>query len=245
MKRIVLLSLLFATAAIAGDVLLKNDNANLGPVTSINCLRDGGIGCARDAGSVGTLYCQSANPVSTGCITPGAQTIGGVKSFASPIGLGNFAHGSLGVCSAGQVAYCTTHGSVTQCKDIGGGVFDWVDLNGSTGGGVTIANLAGGRLFFSLAGYLGTFTAPFAYTITSAKGIVSPGTGVAAIVNLRITDGTNNCDCPVHCDTGVIDACAGNCTVLAANTQMLAVANSDGCTTPVTLRSDITLSGYK
>lgn len=245
MKKLLALSLLCAAAAIA-DTGLLNGGASIGPVRNLDAALDGGLTASRASGSsTGKLQCASASAINRGCVDLAAQTFAGAKTFTSPLGLENVAHASLPIgCTAGQVAYCTTHDSVTQCKGIGGGVFDWVDEFGSTGGGVTIVNLAGNRLFFALGGYLGTWTAPYAYTVTTAKAVVVQGTGASAVINLRISDNLHNCDCAVHCDTGTIDACTGNCSY-SANTQVVAAANSDACTTPPTFRSDITISGYK
>lgn len=245
MKKLFVIALLITGAAAIADTGLLNGGVTVGPVRNLDAALDGGLTASRASGSsTGQLRCASATADTPGCVNTGAQTFAGAKTFTSPVRVGNYAHAALPGCLAGQIAFCTTHGSTTQCKAIGGGVFDWVDDYGSSGGGMTLATLSGNRLFYSLSGYLGTFKLPFAYTITGVAAIVRSGTGAAATIKIRFTDNVSNCDCAVHCDTGTIDACTGNCTY-AANTTVVAAPNTDGCTTPPTFHSDLSVTGYK
>jgi hypothetical protein len=228
------------------DVGTKNGGATVGPVRDLDAALDGGLTLSRASGSsTGSLKCASATASTPGCVDTGAQTFAGKKTFSSEERLANIAHASLPVCSGGEVAYCTTHGSITQCKDIGGGVKDWVDLFGSTGGGVTLATLGGNRMLHSLSGYFGTFTLPYPYTIKRISAVVLAGSGAAATISVRFSSLTGNCDCAVACDANnTISDCTGNCT-FAADTQVVATTTANGCTNPPTLRSDIVVSGYK
>lgn len=241
MKRLALLMLLLAGVAIAGDVVLKNGGVTIGPVTSINCMQDSGFLCARDAGSIGTLFCNAASATETGCVNNSAQSFSGKKSFTVETRVGSFAHASLPACSGGEHAYCTTHGTHSFCEDVGGSPA-WVDLDGSSSGSA-LGTVAGNRMLLVL-GSLGTLKLPYAYTVARVTGLVLPGAGAAAVTNIRFYDGTNSCTCAVHCDTGTIDACAGNCSY-AADTLVLVHPANYACTSPVTLRSDLNISGYR
>lgn len=77
-----LLLLCVSTACLA-DPVLKNAGVRLGSVTTLDCGADAGISCTRASGTAtGRLACSSASGTELGCVTPDAQTLGGVKTFA-------------------------------------------------------------------------------------------------------------------------------------------------------------------
>lgn len=241
MNRFITLSMLIAAAALAGDVRWKNGNTtDLGLVNQVNCVRDGGLLCTRDAGSIGDVRCMAGSATETGCVTPGAQTFAGDKTFSGNPRIVGAAHGSLPACSAGAKgtwSTCTTHNAPVFCNGTTN-----IELAGATSL-TTLATLQVNRLVHGLNGYLGAFTLPYDFTVTTISGIILSGAGTT--MNLRVTDGAGtNCDCSVDCTTGTVSACTGNCT-FTANTQVLATPNSDGCTTPITVFGALTVTGYK
>lgn len=216
-----------------------NDGAFL-PVRDLECQADGGLTCFRDAGtSTGVLRCSSATATEPGCITPSAQSFAGAKTWNARQRIVGVAHGSLTACSSGEKGTwqtCTTDNAPVFCNGTTN-----IELTGPSSR-VTLASLPVNRMFHALNGYPGAFTLPYDYTITTASGII--GTGAGTTINLRFSDGTNNCDCSINCVTGAISACTGNCTY-AASTQVVAAPNSDGCTTPITIWGDLTVAGYR
>lgn len=242
MKRLAL-ALSFVAAVALADTKLRMNNADVGAIQVINCQLDGGLTCQRDAGVVGNFQVAIATSTTRGGVEPGtAQTWTGQKTFGNGAQDTCVAHASLTACSspnAGLHQCCSTHSNAqVWCNGTSN-----VELTGSSSfTTITITSYLG--LYYSLTGYIGTATLPYAYTVTGASGFISAGTGAGSI-NMRYTDGTNNCDCSIDCDTDVTSlTCSGNCTY-AANTLTIIAPNSDTCTTPPTIRSPLIFSGVR
>lgn len=67
-KRVVLLVLLVAGASFAGDIILRNSGTKVAPVSELDCVADGGLGCTR-LGARGLLACSPATWNQRGCVT--------------------------------------------------------------------------------------------------------------------------------------------------------------------------------
>jgi hypothetical protein len=241
MNRLALAVLLLVGSLALADELLKHAGTNVGPINAINCLADGGLACTRSSSAVGSIQCLGATATEPGCVTPSAQTFAGQKSFGNGAQVSCVAHGSLTACSGGNAGLeqcCSTHAALVFCNGTSN-----VELNG-TSAPVTLASFHYDRLFFGLSGYAGNITLPYAYTVTAVNGAIAAGTGAGSI-NLRFTDGVNNCDCAVDCDSDQTSiTCTGNCTY-AASSLVLVTPNTDGCTTPPTIRGGLTVVGTK
>lgn len=86
MKTFALPLVLFASACFAGEIVLKQAGTVKGTIISLDCVSDGGLICARDAGASGAISCNAATATEPGCITPNSQTLGGgTKSFSGPV----------------------------------------------------------------------------------------------------------------------------------------------------------------
>lgn len=236
-----LLLLLPIAPLLLGDVGLKQGNTVIGPVRDISCANDGGLLCVRDAGTaIGALRCNSATATEPGCITPAAQTMAGAKTWTGRQRLVGVAHGSLTACSSGEKGTwqtCATHNSPVFCDGT---------TNHELLGANNLAVLPGfyvNGLLHARSLVLHTFTLPFAFTITQTSGFIGAGTGTGSL-NIRYSDGSNYCDCPVDCDSDQLSVtCSGNCSY-AASTTVIAAVSSDGCDTPPTIKGLLTPAGY-
>lgn len=233
MKRLALIWFLVASVAF-GDVILKNAGATVGPVTSINCAPDAGLFCARDAGSVGTIRCNAANAVEPGCVTPSAQTFSGAKTFGNSVVLSPFPHASLIACDGahrGMLQNCSDHNALVWCNAVTN-----VEFNGSSSAekalfsvyvnGIPIGTMDSNTLG-STAGA----------TVTAIAGSWVSGTSSdGGVLTFRITDGSNNCDCPVPCSGPTArSTCSGSCS-FAASATLTPARVVGGCVTdPVAL----------
>lgn len=233
--------LLLLPLLVFADVGMNNAGTYVGGVKDINCVADGGLWCARDAGTaMGQISCSPASSVETGCVTPGAQTWAGTKTLSGDVRLIGHVHGSLTACSSGVKGTwqtCTTHNAPVFCNGTSN-----VEMLGSnsleTFPGIYVNGLLGSHLF-----YVSAWTLPYAYTITSVSGLISAGAGTTQ--TLRFTDGVNNCDCSIDCTLGATNlSCTGNCT-FAASTGVVSAIVSDGCTTPTTVKGILTPAGYR
>jgi hypothetical protein len=90
-----------------GDVGQRNAGTYLGPIRDLDCTKDGGLWCSRDAGTaIGSIRCVSATATTPGCVDTLAQTWAGNKTLT-------------GTLKAAVV-------------DAGAGSFGQLDLRGST-----------------------------------------------------------------------------------------------------------------
>jgi len=85
MRRVATIIVFLIACAAAGDVRWRNGGSTLGTVVDVNCVRDGGLLCTRDAGSVGDVRCMEASSTETGCVTLGAQTWLGDKTVVGTV----------------------------------------------------------------------------------------------------------------------------------------------------------------
>ncbi len=82
MKRLALPLLLIATAAFAGDIILRNSGTKVAPVSQLDCKTDGGLACER-SGAIGRLSCNPASETEKGCVDTDTQSFAGYKNFAA------------------------------------------------------------------------------------------------------------------------------------------------------------------
>lgn len=243
MKRLVLVPLLLAVCVAHADIPFRVDNANVGPISVINLVKDGGLTGQRDSGIVAMLECAIGGTTTRGCVEPGtAQSFTGQKTFGNGAQDTCVAHASLTACSspnAGLHQCCSTHSNAqVWCNGTTN-----LETTGSTSY-ATLGVITNYGLLSSLSGYLWAAQLPYAYAVTGLSGFIASGTGAGSL-SLRFTDGTNICDCAVDCDTDQSAyTCAGNCSY-AANTLVIALPTSDTCTTPPTLRSPLTIAGTR
>lgn len=217
---------------VLADVGMRNGGTYLGPVKDIECGRDGGLSCVRDAGtSIGVLRCNSATATEPGCITPSDQVLGnGKKTFSDRTRTLCKNHGSLTACSSnekGTWQTCCTHSAPVFCDgtdnhELLGTASDDVMLfsihvNGippPTIGGITLPSNAG-------------------WTINAISGHWVAGTGTGSL-RLSFSGTAGICSCDVDCDTPAArNVCTGNCTYAAGDT--LAFARSYSGTAACTL----------
>lgn len=240
MKRFALVTLLLASVA-GADVVLRMDNATVGPVQYLNCEKDAGLSCTRDAGAVGFLDCAVGTPSTRGCVEPADQSWTGPKRIAGGTQDVCVAHASLTACSspnAGLEQCCSTHGNAeVWCNGTTN-----VELTGTTAS-VTLPPIYVNGLLGAHLAFLSSWSLPYPYTITSVSGYIMAGVGTTQ--TLRFSDGANFCDCPIDCSAGATNlTCSGNCSY-ATSTQVAAIITSDGCTTPTTAKGMLTPAGYR
>jgi hypothetical protein len=244
MKKLAIAALLFGSCVALADIGFRQEGSVSVAVRDIACGIDGGLLCTRDAGTtVGVLRCAAASATEPGCVVPGDQAMpSGKKTWNGRQRIVGVTHASLTACSNGEKGTwqtCTTHNAPVFCN----GTVN-IELAGSTQLDAFPPVYVNGLLHSGLF-VLGTFTLPYAFTITQTSGFIGAGTGVAVTQTLRYSDGTNFCDCAVDCDTDQSAvSCTGNCTY-AANTLVIAVVVSDSCTTPPTVKGLLTPAGYK
>lgn len=82
-----LLAVLLLAGCAFADTKFRNANVDVGPVTILNCVADGGLTCARPVSTGrGDLSCTPASETDTGCVSLGEQNMGrGIKHFAARI----------------------------------------------------------------------------------------------------------------------------------------------------------------
>jgi hypothetical protein len=232
--------ILLLPALVLADVGLRNGGTYMGPVRDIDCARDAGLTCFRDAGyAIGKISCNPATATETGCVTVGAQTWAGSKSLTGDLQLVGHTHASLTACSSGLKGTwqtCTTHNAPVFCDGTSN-----IEIAGSTSyqqfPPLYVNGLLHANLFF-----LSAWTLPYAYTITSVSGFIGAGAGTTQ--TLRFTDGTNNCDCSIACTGATNLTCSGNCS-FAASTGVYSEIVSDGCTSPPTVKGLLVPTGYR
>jgi hypothetical protein len=239
-KRFVAVAVALVGAVALADTILQNGNVVIGPIKSLDCRRDAGLTCWRDAGSIGELQCNGATATEPGCVVPSAQTFAGTKTLTGDFRLVGHAHASLTACSSGVKGMwqtCTDHNAPVFCNGTAN-----VELYGVNSVEAFPAVYVNGLLHSGLL-YMSAWSLPYAYTVTSVSGFVAAGAGTTQ--TLRFTDGVNNCDCPVDCATGGQNfTCTGGCT-FAASTQVVSLITSDGCTSPPTVKGILTPAGYR
>lgn len=221
------LALLFVPLVVLADTGWRQGNASLGPVRDIDCTRDGGLWCSRDAGTqIGSIKCLGATATETGCVTPNAQTLAGDKTLTGDLRLVGHVHASLTACDAnhkGTRQTCTTHNAEVFCngtdniETLGSASAEellWpIYVNGIPGGffgAITLSSTSGG-------------------TITSVMGSLAGGSGSgSATVSLTHSGGT--CTCTIDCDAPASrNACTGNCS-LSAGASVGCLGVVSGCT---------------
>jgi hypothetical protein len=233
----------FLLIGLCGATNLRVDNAQVTAPAyfdHLNLVKDGGLTGHRDAGSVANVECALATPYTRGCVEPADQSWTGPKRIAGGVQPVCVTHASLTACSAGNAGLhqcCSTHSNaLVHCNGSSN-----IELTGSSSFQFFPAFYVNGLLHAGLL-FLGAWQLPYAFTITGVSGFVAPGVGTTQ--TLRITDGTNNCDCSIDCAGGTHFACSGNCTYVAS-TLVAATITSDGCTTPTTAKGLLTPEGYR
>jgi hypothetical protein len=221
-KRLALLLLLFAAVASA-DVVWKHAGVTKGPVTSVSCMADGGLLCTRDAGMLGTVQCLSATSTEPGCVTPSDQTWAGKKTLTDRERIVCKAHASLTACSAGEKGTwqsCCDHNAAVYCDGTTN-----LEFNGPAATEQVLGSVYVNGIPTVLMG--SNFTLQSAATVTAIEGSWFSGNG--STVTIRLSDGTNNCDCAVSCAAPTTrTTCAGTCA-FAAGVSIATSRQSDGC----------------
>lgn len=242
MKRLLVIAFGLAACLVWADTKWRNGNTtDLGFVTTVNCVKDGGLLCTRDAGSIGDIRCMNATATETGCVTPGDQTWAGKKALSDRAQLVCKAHASLTACAAGEKGTwqsCCTHNAPVYCNGTTN-----IELTGA-GSLWTLSPIYVNGLLHSGLFVIGTFTLPYQFTVTQVSGFIAAGTG-AGSMNIRYSDGSSFCDCAVDCDSdSSAVTCTGNCTY-AASSLIIVQINSDTCSSPPTVKGLLTTAGYK
>lgn len=223
MKKLLAIVALVALPVFA-DVLVQQAGTTAGPVRAINCAADGGLLCTRTtAAGRGDLACNGATASEPGCVTPQAQTFGGNKTFNGDSRIVGHVHGSLSACNAGNKGNwqtCTTHNAPVFCD----GSIN-IELTGTSAAERVLSTVNVNGVPVLLMG--GGFSAQTATTVTAIEGNWYAGTGTSLVI--RISDGSNNCDCTVSCTAPTTrTACSGSCSYAAGSTLTVA-RTSDTC----------------
>lgn len=232
MKKASLLLLLAACAALA-DVGLKQGSTVIGPVRDISCASDGGLLCTRTtATSRGNLFCNGASATEPGCLLPDvAQTLSGDKSTTGNVRIIGHVHGSLTACDAshkGTWQTCTTHNAPVFCNGTSN-----VELGGTTSAEQVLWSI---HVDGVPVGFMGATVLSGAGAVVNAiEGTWGSGT-TSGTLTFRITDGVNNCDCPITCNAPTTrTACAGTCAFASGVTLTPIRASSTCALDPVVI----------
>jgi len=236
MRPLALFLLLVPLVVLADNGLRTGNSTPFLPVRDLECQRDGGLTCFRDAGTtIGALRCTAATATETGCVTPSAQSWSGTKTQTTGgYRIVGSSHATLTACASGTKGLqqtCTTHSALVWCDGTTN-----LELVGSTSGEqvLTSVGVSGVPIGYYGAGQL---SAGGAWTVVNAvKALWVPGTGSGAL-SWIITDGiSNTCTCDVDCDVpGTRATCSGVCA-FAAGTVLFYGAFATTCTTdPVVL----------
>jgi hypothetical protein len=233
--------LLLLPALVLADVGMRSGGTYIGPVRDIDCARDGGLLCSRDAGtSIGSLRCNVASSTEPGCVAPTAQTWSGTKTITGgDFRLVGHTHAGLTACSSGLKGTwqtCTDHNAPVFCN----GTANY-ELIGATSYETFPPIYVNGLLHANLF-YLSDWTLPYAFTVTNVSGFIAGGAGTTQ--TLRFTDGVSNCDCSIACTGATNLTCSGGCT-FSASTAVYSSIVSDGCTSPPTVKGVLTPAGYR
>lgn len=216
MRLLLLASLLLAPLVLA-DVGLRNGNTYVGPVRDIDCLRDAGLSCSRDAGeSIGRLRCNGASASEPGCVVPGDQDMPtGKKTWNGRQRIVGVVHASLTACSSGEKGTwqtCTTHNAPVFCDGTTNR-----ELLGSAGGEYQLATIKADGLPVTFMG-AATISSTSGWTISAVATLWGVGTGSGSMpITIIGTAGT--CTCSVDCDVPLArTSCSGVCAFSAADT---------------------------
>lgn len=218
MRTALLLS--FAASIALADVGFRQGNSpqsSFVPVRELECARDAGLTCVRDAGySIGLLRCVSANTTEPGCVTPSDQTWEGKKTFNNRARIVCKNHGSLTACSSGEKGTwqtCCTHNAPVFCDGTSnietlGSQSDEAVLGALYVHGIPATVVFGG---FTLPS-----TASWTINALSAQWVAGAGTGT---LRLTILGTAGDCLCDIDCDAPLgRSTCAGSCTYSASDT---------------------------
>lgn len=217
MRTALLLS--FAASIALADVGFRQGGSSTTvPVRDIECGRDGGFTCVRDAGTaIGVIRCVGATATEPGCITPSDQSFAGNKTWSGSHKITGVTHASLAACNAGAkntMQGCTTHGALVWC--------DGTSNQELLGAGADEVVLAAAYVNGIPPPYFGGVTLPAAsgWTINALSGQWVAGTGTGTL-RLNILSSAGECNCDVDCDTpSARNSCSGQCSPSASDSLL-------------------------
>lgn len=151
--------------------------------------------------------------------------------------------GVIGVPSAGAIAWNNSQGVLNVSDGTG-----WRLLAGNASA-TTLTSVYVNAAVTAATTYSLEPGPPVAFQINAMRfTITTAGSGGTTNMTLRASDGTNNCDCSIPCNsagtTGYRVGCTGTCASFAANAGMTySVTTIGDCTLGATILGNVTVEG--
>jgi hypothetical protein len=242
MKRLALFVFVVASCAVFADTGLRTGNSSsFISVRDLECQRDAGLLCSRDAGThTGLLRCASASATEPGCVNTTTQAFIGAKTWNGRQRIVGVAHASLTACSSGEKGTwqtCTTHNSPVFCDGT-----DNHELLGSSSDEEVLAAVYVNGYFPPY--WFGGVTLPSTagWTLNAVSGFLGAGAGTGSLT-LTVSDLINTCTCSIDCDSPTgRTACSGSCS-WAASSNLLVLRSSSTCTKDPSVAGNLYLMG--